>query len=288
MAIFRAKLEKVNNKCTKDFLLPSRFAILLALHYLCNLIKWDFVPTGIIMKTAIMNYTKQAEAEFCPKAVLFDMDGVLFNSMPAHAKAWSGAMRELGINFREYDVYMNEGRTGHATINDLFQLQKGREATEEEKQRIYRRKSELFDAQGSPDAIPDIHEVLQVVQEAGWETYIVTGSGQPSLFERIERVFPHVFAPERMVTAFDVKIGKPDPEPYLKALQKAGVQPHEAMVVENAPLGVRSAKAAGIFTLAVNTGVLMLDELKKEGADRVLNSMKELAEDLRYIKSMYR
>ena len=96
-----------------------------------------------------------------------------------------------------------------------------------------------------------------------------------------------MFAPERMVTAFDVKIGKPDPEPYLKALEKAGLQPHEAMVVENAPLGVRSAKGAGIFTLAVNTGILSPNELQKEGADRVLASMKDLAEDLRYIKQSF-
>ena len=239
------------------------------------------------MKTAIAKYSTIAQADFAPKAVFFDMDGVLFNSMPAHAKAWVGAMAELGVTFREYDVYMNEGRTGHATINDLFLAQKGREATEEEKQVIYRRKSELFDAQGSPDVIPHIQEVLRVVQEAGWMAYIVTGSGQPSLFQKIERVFPNVFAPERMVTAFDVKIGKPDPEPYLKALEKAGLQPHEAMVVENAPLGVRSAKGAGIFTLAINTGILSPNELQKEGADRVLASMKDLAEDLRYIKQSF-
>lgn len=239
------------------------------------------------MKTAIANYRATTQGKFAPKAVFFDMDGVLFNSMPAHAKAWVGAMQELGIVFREYDVYMNEGRTGHATINDLFVAQKGREATEEEKQRIYNRKSELFDNQGMPEVIPYVQEVLNVVQEAGWEAFIVTGSGQPSLFQRIERVFPHVFAPERMVTAFDVKIGKPHPEPYLKALQKAGLQPQEAMVVENAPLGVKSAKGAGIFTFAVNTGILKPEELQKEGADRVLPSMKELIDDLRYIKAIY-
>ncbi len=238
------------------------------------------------METAIARYNATAPGQFSPKAIFFDMDGVLFNSMPAHAKAWVGAMRELGIEFKEYDVYMNEGRTGHATINDLFLTQKGREATEDEKQQIYRRKSELFDAMGSPDVIPYIHDVLNVVQSAGWQAYIVTGSGQPSLFQRIERVFPHIFAPERMVTAFDVKIGKPDPEPYLKALQKAGLAPYEAMVVENAPLGVRSAKGAGIFTFAVNTGILLPDELRKEGADRVLPSMQALTEDLNIIKSL--
>lgn len=58
------------------------------------------------------------------------------------------------------------------------------------------------------------------------------------------------------MTAFDVKLGKPHPEPYLMGLEKAGVKSHEAFVVENAPMGVRAGVAAGIFTIAVNTGPL--------------------------------
>ena len=62
------------------------------------------------------------------------------------------------------------------------------------------------------------------------------------------------FRRELMVTAFDVKYGKPHPEPYLMALQKGGLAPNEAIVVENAPMGVQAGAAAGIFTVAVNTG----------------------------------
>lgn len=76
-----------------------------------------------------------------------------------------------------------------------------------------------------------------------------------------------------MVTAFDVKYGKPNPEPYLMALRKAGIQPNEAIVVENAPLGVRAGVAAGIFTVAVNTGPLPDKTLLDEGADLLFPSM---------------
>jgi len=79
-----------------------------------------------------------------------------------------------------------------------------------------------------------------------------------------------------MVTAFDVKKGKPFPEPYLKALKKSGVNPWEAVVVENAPLGVEAAKAAGLFTIAVNTGPLEKEVLTNSGADVVLENMEEL------------
>ena len=80
-----------------------------------------------------------------------------------------------------------------------------------------------------------------------------------------------------MVTAFDVKYGKPNPEPYLMGLKKAGIAPNEAVVVENAPLGVKAGVAAGIFTIAVNTGPLPDSALLDEGANLLFGSMQELS-----------
>lgn len=68
---------------------------------------------------------------------------------------------------------------------------------------------------------------------------VVTGSGQVSLIDRLNHNFPSVFRRDLMVTSFDVKYGKPNPEPYLMGLQKAGIQPWEGLVVENAPLGYK-------------------------------------------------
>ncbi len=82
-----------------------------------------------------------------------------------------------------------------------------------------------------------------------------------------------------MVTAFDVKLGKPHPEPYLMGLKKAGVEAHEAIVVENAPMGVQAGVAAGIFTIAVNTGPLNDSVLLDAGADLLYPGMTALAED---------
>ena len=90
-----------------------------------------------------------------------------------------------------------------------------------------------------------------------------------------------------MVTGKDVRRGKPDPEPYLMGLEKAGVRPWEAFVVENAPMGVRSAVRAGIFTIAVNTGLLPDSALSDEGADLVFGSMPELAEALPHLLTLW-
>ena len=90
--------------------------------------------------------------------------------------------------------------------------------------------------------------------------------------------FPGIFQKEYMVTAFDVKYGKPNPEPYLMGLKKAGIDANEAVVVENAPLGVKAGVAAGIFTIAVNTGPLPNSALLDEGANLLFSSMQELSD----------
>lgn len=108
---------------------------------------------------------------------------------------------------------------------------------------------------------------------------VVTGSGQLSLLDKLNHYFPDIFQRELMVTAFDVKYGKPNPEPYLMALQKAGIQANEAVVIENAPLGVKAGVAAGIFTIALNTGPLPDNVLLQEGANILFPSMASFNEN---------
>ncbi len=213
---------------------------------------------------------------FNPRAVFFDMDGVLFDSMKYHASAWVQALTDVNIPFTEYQAYMNEGRTGHSTIDGAFNQTFGRDATEIEKQIIYQLKSKYFEAFDSPERIPFVSDLLKKIKKQGLQIFVVTGSGQTSLIDNLQLHFPDIFQKDKMVTAYDVIQGKPFPEPYLKALKKSGLKPWEVVVVENAPLGVESAKAAGLFTLAVNTGPLEKQVLISSGADVVLNSMEEL------------
>jgi len=205
------------------------------------------------------------------------MDGVLFDSMPNHAYAWSHAMTQYGLAMTREEVYMNEGRTGSATINILAQRFWGREATEEEKQLIYEAKSKVFNTCPEAKPMPGALETLQAVKEKGLKIVLVTGSAQTSLLEKLERSYPGYFHQDLMVTGFDVTLGKPYPEPYLKGLQKAGIKPEEGIVVENAPLGVQAGHAAGIFTIAANTGPLADEVLKNAGADIVLPGMMDVA-----------
>ncbi len=210
------------------------------------------------------------------KAVLFDMDGVLFDSMPNHALAWVDATKRHGLQMTTQDVYMNEGRTGEGTINLYAQKQWGRTATKAECEAIYATKSEVFNQLPEAQPMPGALELLIAIKAAGLTIVLVTGSGQRSLLNKLEHAYPGIFTPEHMVTAFDVKHGKPHPEPYLMGLTNAGVPASEAIVVENAPLGVQAARAADIFTVAVNTGPLPNAVLTEAGAQVVLPGMMQL------------
>lgn len=216
-------------------------------------------------------------------AVLFDMDGVLFDSMPGHAYAWAKVMTEYGLPMTPTDAFENEGRTGIGTISIFTQRYWGRDATEEEARELYERKTVVFNEYqaahgGEAPEIPGAAAVLDKVRDHGLLRVLVTGSAQQSLLSRLERHYPGHFRPELMVTGDDVRYGKPNPEPYLMGLKKAGITADEALVVENAPLGVRAAVAAGIRTIAVNTGPLDPQLLADEGAALVLPSMTALAE----------
>ena len=207
------------------------------------------------------------------KAVLFDMDGVLFDSMKNHVTAWNLAMQQYGMTLSREEAYMHEGRTGAGTINIVSQRERGYEASEEEIKQIYQTKSDIFNKLPKAERMPGAYEVLQKIKSEGVIPMVVTGSGQLSLLDKLNHNFPDIFKQELMVTAFDVKYGKPNPEPYLMALQKANKQANEAIVIENAPLGVRAGVAAGIFTIAVNTGPLPDSALLDEGANLLFHSM---------------
>ena len=214
------------------------------------------------------------------KVVFFDMDGVLYDSMPNHVQAWSETASSWGLKFEPEDFYMMEGRTGTSTIDILFNRNWGRNATEEEKETVYAQKSQRFvELNKISELIPDVLEVLEKVGQLGLKRAVVTGSGQPSLFENLDAHFPCFFEKDLMVTACDVQYGKPHPEPYLMGLKKANIKADEAIVIENAPLGIESAVAAGIYTIAVNTGPLPDEVLLKAGACALFPSMRALAED---------
>ncbi|TLX74067.1 HAD family hydrolase [Labilibacter sediminis] len=215
------------------------------------------------------------------KCVIFDMDGVLYDSMKNHETTWVGCLKPEGIDFHPSEAYLHEGRTGFDTIGYAFKKYLNIEATQEDKERVYNEKVRLMGLAPKAQKMPKMLELIQALKEQGIDVWVVTGSKQPTLLDKLHGDFG--IDPKQIICARDVVNGKPHPEPYLKAVAGSGYKAEECIVVENAPLGVRSAKAAGIITIAVNTGILEDEILESEAADVVLPDTKSL---MPYFKSV--
>lgn len=233
-----------------------------------------------ISRAVAVYKSRHGIAGWRPRAALIDMDGVLYDSMPRHAAAWRRMMLEAGVDVPEEEFFLYEGMTGEATINLLFARHLGREASAQEVKELYARKSRYFKAFGERVPMPGAAAMLSELMNAGLRRVLVTGSAQGSLLDSLNHDYPGAFDASGRVTAHDVTHGKPSPEPYLKGLEIAGRAPEEAMVIENAPLGVQAGHAAGCFTVAVATGPIPESELLRSGADIVFHSMPEFASHL--------
>ncbi len=233
------------------------------------------------MKQASEQYIKKhGFGQFEPKAALFDMDGVLYDSMPNHAIAWQQSMASFGIHMTAHDAYATEGARGIDTIRHMVLQQKGEEITLERAQEMYDEKTHCFHALQEAPVMPGVIEVMKTMKARGWHIGVVTGSGQRPLINRLLTDFAEFLDEQHIVTAYDVKKGKPAPDPYLMGMKKAGTRPWETIVIENAPLGVRAGVAAQAFTIAVNTGPLPNEILLQAGADILFPDMWELGKSL--------
>lgn len=208
---------------------------------------------------------------FRPKAVLFDMDGVIIDSMPYHFLAWYEALRPLGVRVSCLEIYLREGERWEKSIMEMLAAA-GVRPTKAVLRKVFAARQKTFKKIFKRFVFAGAEELLACLKGRGYRLALVTGTNARTmktiLPERIGRPF------DCIVTGDSVKRGKPDPEPYRKALKKLGLKAPECVVVENSPLGVRSAKGAGIFCIAVTTS---LPRQYLKGADIVVDTLGEIS-----------
>lgn len=210
-----------------------------------------------------------------PSVVLFDMDGVLFDSMPVHAYAWMETMEAYGLQAEEREFYLYEGMTGQQTIRNIYARQHEREPEDALVEEIYQHKSRVFMSHKQEiPVIPGTISLMERLRKEGVKMGVVTGSTIQNAQARIQKFYAPFISDEYLITADRVSQGKPHPEPYIRGLEAFGVAPEEALVIENAPMGVQSAHAAGIFTIAVTTGPVPEYMLRESGANLVMPDMR--------------
>ena len=219
-----------------------------------------------------------------PGVVLFDMDGVLFDTMPTHADTWYATSKQYGIDAEKDEFYLYEGQKGIDTINHIYQRTFGRLPEHSLAEEIYDHKSTLFAERIQLAPIPGVGELMEYLYTSGAQMGVVTGSAQKSSLDRITRYYAKYIDPSHIVSADSVRRGKPHPDPYLKGMELFGSSPEDTIVIENAPYGVQSASQAGCFTIAVMTGPIPEETLRDSGAALVVPDMKSL---LQWFQSTY-
>ena len=206
------------------------------------------------------------------EAVLFDLDGVLLKSMEQHLEAWQHAFSRFRAKVNESDFYQLEGRGVRSVVEILTEKygidSKYRQALTDDKVAYYNSnfKEEFYDG---------IYHLLDTLRNNTIKMAVVTGGMRDRVHKIIEEYFKEYFS--AIITSDDVEKTKPYPEPYLKAAALLKVRPEECIVVENAPMGIKSGKAAGMRVIAICT---TLDKKYLQEADVIVDTFFEMQNHL--------
>ncbi|MDG6244079.1 MAG: HAD family phosphatase [Methanolobus sp.] len=215
------------------------------------------------------------------KALIFDMDGVLVDSMSYHAQAVENIFKQIGVEMDRQDIFEREGERTADIITYL--LEKGaRDISVYDIQDIVERYIAEFNRIVKLKVFDGMQECLTELKER-FDLAVVSGSDRPIVHDILNSKYPGIF--DNIVSADDVKKGKPSPEPYLKAVEMLGIKKEEGIVIENAPMGVEAAKKAGLCCVAVPT---YLDSGKFNQADIVIEDHTHLIEFLLGLEPSYK
>jgi beta-phosphoglucomutase len=182
------------------------------------------------------------------KGILFDMDGVLIKSMEQHLAAWQYAYKNHGVNIKKIDFYLLEGRGVKAVVNELTKMY---DLDIKLAPSIMKTKINYYNKNYKAEFYEGLFELLSFLQDKKIKMAVVTGASRERVYRLIKNHFNGYFS--AFVTSDDVMNTKPFAEPYQKGAQLLGLKPDECLVVENAPMGIKSGKDAGMQVLAVQT-----------------------------------
>ncbi len=186
------------------------------------------------------------------KALLFDMDGIVTDTMPWHCSSWIKAFADFfQINVSESEIYEREGEKSEKSVKDIL-TKHTIEFNDKKISDFLKYKSDIFKASKKLPLFKDMDKLLLYLKQYKMLA-LVTGTPMHELENGFPENIFNLF--DTVVTSTDISNGKPHPEPYLTALTNLNIKDNNALVVENAPYGIQSANSARIEVLAIPTSL---------------------------------
>lgn len=209
-------------------------------------------------------------------AVLFDMDGVVLDTMDRHAACWSELLHENGFVVDLEFILRHEGCLRPEVLCEL--AGEGQELTAGDAANLMgdllpkqaRMYIERYGDEVRP--FPEALEIIRRIANNGLPMALVTSSSRPVVESTLDRELYGCFT--HVITSEDVSRHKPDPEPYLAAAKALDVEPAHCLVIENAPAGILAANAAGATCYALTT---TLNARYLDQASKIFSSHIDLA-----------
>lgn len=218
------------------------------------------------IENAVQERVTTILGQFDTKAVIFDLDGTLLDNNPYHLKSWIEYLKNTGRDISEEEFNLNfNGRTNKDVIEYIFK----RKMTNEEILKYTLEKEALYRKLYQPFIKPvsGLIELLEILKNKNIPMAIATSGIQPNIDFMFENI-PIKKYFKTVVNSSHITKGKPDPEIYLKVASLLDVAPKNCLVFEDAVVGIKAAKAAGMKVIAVAT-TQPKEELKE--ADRIVN-----------------
>jgi len=204
------------------------------------------------------------------KAILFDLDGVIVDSLHYHYLAWDQMFQRYGGTVTEESVLLTEGMNSFEILPLMLQ-QAGVDIPKEDHPKFVEEKRSLFREIAKLSYYPNAFETIAELRERGYTTALVTACARKNMEKSVDLERQKLF--DFIISGDDVPRAKPNPDPYLIAQKTLGLEVSECVVIENAPLGVEAAKNAGMVCIAVES-TLGREYLQK--ADFIVNEIQEI------------
>ena len=204
------------------------------------------------------------------KAILFDLDGVIVDSLHYHYLAWDHMFKKIGGSVTEEGIFLSEGMNSFEIL-PLFLKQFNVELPVEKHKKFIEDKRNYFRQIVKLTYYPNAFETIEQLRDLGYSAALVTACARKNMEMSIDTEHQKLF--EFIISGDDVAHSKPNPEPYLIAQKTLGLEVSECAAIENAPLGVESVKNAGMICIAVES-TLGRQYLQK--ADFIINEIQEL------------